>query len=540
MIDERRKKEQDSFWDIEKLVPPKRGTLTHFSSGQSLTAVTVPASPDAPCTSPSEGRLTVLSRDTVSDVCEHVYVPEYNPLLLRVTVRRSVGGHSFYEQFRRDAERYFDLPGRPAAYVPFFSFSPQYNQLSPEQKEYYLYLRSEVRAGRYPRADKGYFFLLVYEILTLEDRIAPDEGARLLSGLWAAYRPALPDIDRYMAPWLTDYCLLHAIPCPAELSPECLAAAAELDGVEFFFGNASTRTPEGVMRLLTLCSEYRFEQSRAFTEETRLAFSRHITGVMAQVFSHLLATGHLALSERPETMRHRAFFGSLCAHNARAELCVEYISLRRAEGLRRTVTLAVKYAENRLRAAFGIRARLSAVGLPAEVAEVIDRYFDSVAAGLAPKRPAPPPPSYERLYDAPDRGLDVSSAVAIEAASWELTKRLVGEEGEDIAPGTPAAAAVEDVPAAVADEVPSTEDAAASTLSGDALLLAAVEAFLQGEEATAVLSRHTGMPPALLAERVNEGFLAAFGDVLLETDAEGGFVLIEEYREDAQQWLKTL
>ncbi len=558
--------DRDAFWDIGKLLPKRREPSARPFTAPTLTSVT----DDAPPSPPSASRRLTAFPAAPGEVVTTVYAPKENALIRSVTVKRTVGGHSFYEQFRRDAERYFDTPGTSCDYTPFFSFTPQYNQLSEEQMAYYLYFRSEVRCGRYPRTDKGYFFLLVYEIIHLSSRIPPAEGACLLAALWGAYRKDLDGIDRYMAPWLSDYCLLHVLPCPRDLSPECLSAASEADAIGFYFGTATVATPEGVLRLLSLSSDYRFEASRALTDETKALFHRHITGAMARVFSHLFSAGMLSLSERPERQHRRAFLGTLCAHNIRAELEVEYISLRHTDALRRTVSLAVKHTENLLRAVLGIRARLSTVGLDTEVRSVIDRYFDAVRSSLPSRHPAPATPAYEKLYDAPDRGLDSASAKEIEARSWQLTRRLVTEEETDAdemptdasastaemashltAPTPPLTAAPAPIaPPSEATAVPLTEallavgappvEVAASLLAPPVASLAeTISAFLAGGAAPRELARRRACPLPLLAEEVNEAFLAAYGDVLLEPRGDD-YTLIEDYREDTEEWLTTL
>ncbi len=535
---------RDDFWNIGKLLPKHRESVGRPFTAPSLTPVSDTSSATPTVKAAEARRLTALPTSS-AETETTTYAPSENALIRSVTVRRAVGGHSFYEQFRRDAERYFDAPGLPCDYTPFFSFTPQYNQLSKEQMAYYFYLRSEVRAGRYPKADKGYFFLLVYEIIHLPVRVPPTEGARLLAALWGAYRESLDGIDRYMAPWLTDYCLLHAVPCPHELPSACLSAAAESDGIGFFFGTATVATPEGVLRLLSLSSDYRFEASRALTAETRTLFYRHVTGAMARVFSHLFSAGALSYSDRPERQHRRAFSGTLCSHNVRAELEIEYISLRHTDGLRRTVTLAVKHTENTLRAVLGIRARLAATGLDPVVRSVIDGYFAAVRASLPRRHPVPETPAYEMLYDAPERGIDSASAREIEAASWQLTRRLVVEEdseGEILAidgatdTGAP--------PASAPTETPGGEGAPTDTplpLSEpqEAALADALRAFLAGGEAPRGLALRRSCPLPLLAEEVNEAFLSLYGDILLEPDGEG-YTLIEEYREDTEEWLKSI
>ncbi len=516
------REDKDSFWDIGKLVPPGRSAIGRFSGGPRLTPVTEPPSGRPAEHAEAEERRLTLPREEVGEEVR-TYTPSGNPLLLSVTVRRRPGGYSFYEQFRREAHRLFPLEGEPVGYIPLFSYTPQYSQLSEAQRAYYLYLRTEVRAGRYPRADRGYFFLLVYEIINLPDLIPPERGARMLADLWGAYRASLGGIDRYMIPWLTDYCLVHALPCP-ELAPDCLFAAAEGEGVEFFFGNAAEATPEGITRMLHLSSDYRFETSRALTDENRDLITRHIIGAMGAVLPHLFGAGLLGRGEHPAHTARRAFAGSLCAHNVRAELEFTYISLRRSETLRRTVGLAVKYAENRLRAALGIRARLSAAALPPELRAVIDAYFDGVQGELAPRKEPAPVPAYERLYDAPEVGIDRDHAAAIEADSWELTRRLVVEEDE-----TEQALPTVEIPpsAPPVDEAPCGDTVAEL-----------VAAFLDGGDAPAAAARRLGLLPAQAAETVNEAFVALLGDILVEPCGDG-FALIEDYREDAEQWLNN-
>jgi hypothetical protein len=281
--------------------------------------------------------------------------------------------------------------------------------------------------------------------------------------------------------------------------------------------------------MLHLSSDYRFEVSRAITDENRALITRHILGAMGAVLPHLLGAGLFGRGDRPECVKRRAFAGSLCAHNVRAELEFTYISLRRSEPLRRTVGLAVKYAENHLRAALGIRARLSAGALSPELRGIIDRYFDGVLGEITPRKAPPPAPAYERLYDAPEVGIDRAHAAAIEADSWELTRRLVVEEDE-ILPILPAV-----VPEVEVEAVP---EPPADTPPAGGAVAALVAAYLDGGTAPAAAARRLGLLPAQAAEAVNEAFVALLGDVLVEPCGDE-FVLIEDYREEAEQWLNN-
>jgi hypothetical protein len=66
-----------------------------------------------------------------------------------------------------------------------------------------------------------------------------------------------------------------------------------------------------------------------------------------------------------------------------------------------------------------------------------------------------------------------------------------------------------------------------------------VEAYLRGGHAPLDAATRLGLTAAAAAERVNEAMLTVLGDVLLLPDGDS-FSLIEDYREDAEQWLNRI
>jgi hypothetical protein len=66
-----------------------------------------------------------------------------------------------------------------------------------------------------------------------------------------------------------------------------------------------------------------------------------------------------------------------------------------------------------------------------------------------------------------------------------------------------------------------------------------VEAYLRGGPAPLDAATRLGLTAAAAAERVNEAMLTVLGDVLLLPDGDS-FSLIEDYREDAEQWLNRI
>ena len=123
-----RKQRQDEFWDISRLVPRRPAAARPFSQGPKMTEVAAPAPASASDASAGNRRISLPPKPT--EMTEAVYTPKDNSLILLVTVRRTEGGYSFFEQFRIDAHRFFDKEGHECAYVPFFSWSPQYSQLT--------------------------------------------------------------------------------------------------------------------------------------------------------------------------------------------------------------------------------------------------------------------------------------------------------------------------------------------------------------------------------------------------------------------------
>ena len=90
---------------------------------------------------------------------------------------KSPFGFEFYTKFCKDAARYFSLTHEPCEYVYFFSYMPQYDQMTVSQMSYYLYWRDEVRKGNYIKTDINYLFLYIYEIINLPEKLHPSEGA---------------------------------------------------------------------------------------------------------------------------------------------------------------------------------------------------------------------------------------------------------------------------------------------------------------------------------------------------------------------------
>ena len=97
-----------------------------------------------------------------------VYEPD-SSIIKRVSVSKWQTRYNFYEKFASDAARLWNRTSGECDNVPFFSYIPQYNQLSYTQLKWYLCWREKVRNGVYPRCDYSYILLFIYEILNCPD-----------------------------------------------------------------------------------------------------------------------------------------------------------------------------------------------------------------------------------------------------------------------------------------------------------------------------------------------------------------------------------
>ena len=265
-----------------------------------------------------------------------------------------------------------------------------------------------------------------------------------------------------------------------------------------------------------------------------------------------------------------AFAGSLCTHSVKCNLEVEYYSVAFSPTVRKTVTSAVKYTENKLRALLGVKSRLAVKELSDSIRAVIDGYFEIEFMRKKRERERAEAPEYERLYDAPDSGkeLSLADALRIERASWQTTARLVEgteeysdadtslteERGGAHASNTDAAPVLDassspltdNAVSAKADTVPekSGTNAESDEAGGDkyGLLPMHIEFIslaLSGDtEGQAALSARYGTTATALADTVNEAFFDNFGDVVLEECDDGFFRVIEDYTEEIDKWLK--
>ncbi len=424
-------------------------------------------------------------------------------LILNVTVLPWPQRYNYYQRFCLDAERFFALRGNPCPSVPYFSYTPQYAQLTHEQLSFYLYFREAARAGTpLSSVPFSYVLLYIYEIINLPRRIAPEDGAAALAALWLFYREEHPILDKYMTEWMCDYCLSRGVALPSTLLP-LLPVILKRASLKEFYLSALLSECDGeipVEALLLSASDYNYRLSKYYGENRDL-FDARIPAAVGQALSLLGLAPDPAAMGRVKVERD-AFCGSLCAQTVKSRILVEYAAFGRSYAFRRVVTAAAKLAENALRRELKIRPRL-------KVPEADEALLAAMAA-IFPRRgrAAEVDLSYERLYDAPAEGLD-----------YALARRLEGEQSF-VVEDEPPVAAPPSFPGEAGGAVPYRE---------------ALSALLSGEDLVSY-ARRAGLLPAIVAGALNDYAADALGDAILVPQGDG-FALIDDYKEEIRTWL---
>ncbi len=446
-------------------------------------------------------------------------------LITKVEIHPWPQRYNYYQRFCDDAERFFSLTGTECPAEGYFSYIPQYAQLHHAQLKYYLWFRENARAGVYlTDVDLPYILLYIYEIINLPHKIAPEEGARQLAGLWLAYRRRRPELDRYLPEWMCDYCLIRKVPLPKELYPIVPEILPRATLKEFYVSavSGSGLTPEA---LILLASDYSYRSSKYYADHKE-AFDTHIPAAAAH------AAAVCGIVPDPASMRkvkveRDAFCGSLCAQTVKRRIVVEYYSFTRSYELRSAVTAAVKLSENFVRKSEKIRSRLNLNTPDPAVSAAVSAYFDAEMPAVRQKRPAEDT-SYEKLYDAPTEGIDFTAARGLEEASWETAEELTKEPAEEEIPAAPEPPVV--IPEPEPDSAPAEE--AAGVPFPDA-----IRAVLRGESFAKWCTAQPGrLSPDEAAGQINDYAADTMGDVVLELSGTD-YILIDDYKEEVRTWL---
>jgi hypothetical protein len=215
-----------------------------------------------------ENKLSFVSSQAAPPTPTDEYSPE-NPFIKKVKIFKR-DNFTYYSSFYEDGIKYLEAEAPPCVEPSFFSYVPQYSQLDPEQLEFYIYMRSEIRENNAISASYSYILLYVFELINVE----PDKNNALdrLCFVWQSYRGKYPKLDALLKEWITDFCLIYKLSPSAKMLGGAYKTAIESSNLkELYICGGKSKNQifsdgELASALLKLCSNYDFYKSKYATE----------------------------------------------------------------------------------------------------------------------------------------------------------------------------------------------------------------------------------------------------------------------------------
>ena len=532
-----KKEDLDAFWDISELVPRKKMSPTAHSRRTSIDCADVELGErvDKPVSRSDsdtlikryiprrgDGRITSIAE---SFEAQESYSPK-DSLIHKVVLKKQKCTYRYYGEFLDDAKKLNLVQGKECAYVPFFSYAPQYNQLSAEQLEYYLWFRENVRHGVFIKTDYSYVLLYIYELINLGGGIDVKESQKILVCLWKEYHKSFPALSSKLADWICDFSLLHRLPPPIVGGSEL---ASRVMSLKEFYIAMPRGDMEGCARsLLSFCTSYDFHKSKFYTEENRTLFDRHIFGALVRAVRYYSVDGRLlsGISFNDSKLMRDAYAGAICASEQKYRIEVEFCSFSRSNELRFLVGDIIKYSENKLRTYIGVKSKMTVYSLPNDLRDILDAYFLEELPSKRHSRVDKEKTAYEALYEVPMKPLSLSDAAKIESESWQTTKELIDAfEISEVAP-------IEEKPLFEEPFAPQAEVGEDTDILAHLAEYRELLAKMLGVDCGALLhfASENGKMPETLADEINELAFEVIGDSLIE-ECDGGYEIIEDYRE---------
>lgn len=542
----------DGFWNLDPKYIKKQDNFVRSTPypKESVSAVDITVDGRAPASMPIPPKKPAPK----SNVC---VLREYKPdnvfiNKVRITTTDKDGEiFGVSNNFMRERAALLHRTGTECSYVSFYSYSPRYSQMTKAQLSYYLWWRENIRQGNYIHTDISYIKLYMTELVTCGPQEDPSDNLYKLCQV-SKLCADNPIWHIYTGRIISDFCLLHALPCPTSLISDILPSLiAEHISDEIFLPlNQSTRKDYADIAL-SYISVYNYKKSKFYEDDKCEIFDTYIKEALNEVFSNDLSYNKIISSASgifSTSLTDRKIFDGrpeFCAPNTRIQISYYPISCITTQ-----VTNAIRYAENKLRECLNIRTRLAINDMDTEIAQVIDDYFKKIAykfiketKKVIPQKKAaiPKVEEYDKLYDSPTFTLSIERAAEIEMESWETTYKLTEAFGGDESPldvqekvpkPKSVCEPIEPIEAVCTQPQTSSEegsdiDTSLASAFGDTykFLLICKSGYTQNAKSFA---RDMGMSIDELADKVNEIAVDTIGDILLQ-ECDGGYEIISDY-----------
>lgn len=293
--------------------------------------------------------------------------------------------------------------------------------------------------------------------------------------------------------------------------------------------------------VLLFCNNYDYTKSKFFTPESAPEYHRVLRGAVGVTLEYLRKRDGNVLTgtEGVSTISRDTFTGAICSYRFKRHIEVDYTSFSHTHELRYIISDVLKYAENALRTARGIKSKLTIYAVEVSLREELDAYL---ATALPPKaarvreKKEEEIPAYERRYDLPVSAPSLARAAEIEAESWQTTKRLVEAfGGEEIIDPPDNATSFSSPNTTAAADADVTEDVGEGLAAALGELCEFVRLAASGDaDAQRAYARARGKMLDAIVDEINTVTGDILGDIILE-EADGAFTVIEDYMDQLKQ-----
>jgi len=280
------------------------------------------------------------------------------------------------DSFVQKACELADYKGDKVRHVPFRSYWPTYDAMSQKQKEWYFYLRSQLREGIYPKTDLSYLFVYIYELINQVGVKDATDGLVRLCSVWNAYREEYPTLDKYLVLWVQDYILIYAdgdfATMMAHIPEKSLLSLFPDSFAGCFMENMDAQF---TLEFISRFSDYRFYTGQLAQSSQGGFFLSLLPDVFQQINQYLLrknGKGIFGTYKPPHTAgKRRVAFQNAIYSGPVTSVCQDEIPYTTYPPLRSFFTSVIKETENRLREQAQIKGRLRGIQLDPKVLSVI-------------------------------------------------------------------------------------------------------------------------------------------------------------------------
>lgn len=335
----------------------------------------------------------------------------------------------------------------PLPFVPCSLYSPSFDQLSEDQKNYFLYFCQSVREEKTVQTSYQYIQLYLARFLRTKNHFFKISGE--IFWVWKNYRKSFPLIDKLFSDFISDLCFYLRIKPPFELLSDIFTSAdfyirpflCDLFIFDYLFHEEhkiSHKEKEYILRTMTSLS---FRKSKAYRHHTEFpylteeavekAFSLGLFNIKA------LNDTLLGIQIPSGVTTVRKLFAGLCQQEIPlVEIRLQHIPLMHDINIRERCDGLIRYLENRIRSILRIKNCLSRIHISSEHKSFLDGILCEYEryTPITDDAPTDPPEKIKIENSLPLRELhiDIKKANQIENDSRTVTNLLTEDFSDDL------------------------------------------------------------------------------------------------------------